>query len=173
MLGSVFVPGDTIRLARQKYDWCAANARVAGGSKTIPPCCVSFNAFGTKAVAGRAEPPGWWNDDTSPKEWKLPAATICVWPYELMYGRKGKRNPSYDERLRLTQGVLRAVRGRREPSLLLRELQQSVLRGRRPQVRPRRHQQAEEAGRGDVLRERFGGDAEEIRRRLCVIPDDF
>ena len=32
-----------------------------------------------------AEPPNFFGDDTQTRRWQLPAASVCVWPYEEMY----------------------------------------------------------------------------------------
>ena len=52
----------------------------------IPPCCYSHNAFGTDAVSAESPPPDWFRDKTQTRRWVLPPATVCVWPYEEMYG---------------------------------------------------------------------------------------
>lgn len=99
--GSYSYPGRTIREARRTHDWCAANPgkSCANNQAAIPPCCYSVNAFGRQETWARSDPPDFFRDGTSPKYWRLPPATICVWPYEVMYARDGGENPSYDERL--------------------------------------------------------------------------
>ena len=69
----------------------------------IPPCCYSINAFGREEIYAKSEPPDFFQDNTKTKIWKLPPASVCIWPYEEMY-KEGVKNPdgtyNYDERLK-------------------------------------------------------------------------
>ena len=70
----------------------------------IPPCVYSINAFGAKTIQAFADPPDFFNDSTSRKTWDLAPATVCIWPYEQMYGEDvkvqgGGRKYDYDQRL--------------------------------------------------------------------------
>lgn len=70
---------------------------------TIPPCIYSINAFGAKQITGFADPPGFFKDNTSRKLWDLPPATVCIWPYEWMYGDDVKEEGGgfdYEQRLK-------------------------------------------------------------------------
>ena len=67
----------------------------------IPPCCYSHNAFGTDMVAAEAAPPDWFRDGTQTRRWDLPPATVCVWPYEVMYGEDVRQKDRYDYDRRL------------------------------------------------------------------------
>jgi len=99
-------PGDLIALGRD-LDW---EEKFKGQSclevykkiEKIPPCCYSINAFGEKEIYAKSEPPDFFQDNTKTKIWKLPPASVCIWPYEEMYKEEVK-NPNgtynYEERL--------------------------------------------------------------------------
>lgn len=59
------------------------------------PCGYSVNAFGAEPILAYADPPEFFRDGTKRKEWKVPPATVCTWPYEAMY----------DDALRLEKGA--------------------------------------------------------------------
>jgi hypothetical protein len=67
----------------------------------IPACCYSINAFGEKTIKAYSDPPSFFNDDTQRAEWRLPPATVCLWPYEVMYGDDVIEGKSYDYQKRL------------------------------------------------------------------------
>ena len=68
------------------------------------PCCFSHNAFGTDETYAEADPPEWFNDgDTNSAVWVLPPATVCVWPYEAMYGEGVRQGGRYDYDVRLVR----------------------------------------------------------------------
>jgi hypothetical protein len=71
----------------------------------IPPCIYSANAFGKKALTAYSDPPKFFKDDTKQKRWPLPQATVCVWPYEEMYGDDVKDGRGYDYEKRLAKAV--------------------------------------------------------------------
>ena len=52
----------------------------------ISPCIYSANAFGKEQLTAYARPPEFFKDETLTRMWELPPASVCVWPYELMYG---------------------------------------------------------------------------------------
>jgi len=56
----------------------------------IPPCVYGINAFGTKELTAFADPPDFFHDDTETRQWTVPPATICTWPYEEMYREETK-----------------------------------------------------------------------------------
>jgi hypothetical protein len=65
----------------------------------------SVNAFGSDEIDARAKPPDFFSDGTAPRRWKVPPATVCIWPYEQMYSpdlRKGE-NGGYDYDARLAR----------------------------------------------------------------------
>ena len=55
-------------------------------SEDLPPCIYSINAFGPQAIRGYSNPPGFFYGGAKRTEWNIPEATVCVWPYEAMYG---------------------------------------------------------------------------------------
>ena len=72
----------------------------------IPPCVYGINAFGGKQIRAFAEPPEFFHDQTERRVWDLSPATVCVWPYELMYGDDVKQQGGrydYDRRLKNAQ----------------------------------------------------------------------
>lgn len=77
----------------------------------IPPCCYSHNAFGSEAAPAEAAPPTWFNDGARDKRWVLPAATVCVWPYEEMYCDEvsGKDGFDYEKRLERARRFFGAI----------------------------------------------------------------
>jgi exodeoxyribonuclease V alpha subunit len=52
----------------------------------ISPCIYGANAFGLKQLTAYAHPPEFFKDSTLTRKWELPPASVCVWPYEVMYG---------------------------------------------------------------------------------------
>lgn len=93
-VGAHSYPGTYIA-EKRSLEWEASvKGKPCSELEQIPPCCYSYNAFGTEEVPAEAAPPVWFNDSTRTRRWTLPTATICVWPYEVMYGddvRKGGR----------------------------------------------------------------------------------
>lgn len=68
----------------------------------IPPCIYSINAFGKEQITAFADPPSFFKDKTSRHFWDLAPATVCVWPYEVMYGGDVKEESGkYDYHQRL------------------------------------------------------------------------
>jgi len=64
------------------------------------PCAYSVNAFGKKALTAFADPPEFFNEGSKRKEWALPPATVCVWPYEEMYRDEVRSGSGYDAHAR-------------------------------------------------------------------------
>lgn len=101
-------PGEMIKEQRQLTPDSGGrlrcrSARVEDGT---PPCIYSMNAFGTRELRAYSTPPDFFNDDTETRYWALPPATVCVWPYEVMYGedvRVGERSYDYATRLKNAQ----------------------------------------------------------------------
>jgi len=102
-VGSASYPGDLIA-ERRNLTWEQANSgRCCSELSAMPPCMYSINAFGKKELRASSDPPDWWGPGIPKREWTLPAATVCLWPYEAMYEAEGVRKPSggydYDKRL--------------------------------------------------------------------------
>lgn len=88
-------PGQYIAEKRD-LKWEIACAGESGSRlDRIPPCCYSYNAFGYEEVFAKSPPPAWFNDDTQIRKWSMPPATVCVWPYEEMYGGEVKYQGRY------------------------------------------------------------------------------
>lgn len=84
-VGQYSYPGTRIAETRD-LEWEQANSgRCCSELGGIPPCISSINAFGSKQLRGFAGVPDFFNDNTRPREWDLPPATVCIWPYEEMY----------------------------------------------------------------------------------------
>jgi|GEM_PF-2889327 len=80
---------------------CCTNPKLKG---YIPPCIYSINAFGTKKIQAFADPPDFFRDNTSRKNWDLAPSTACIWPYEQMYRDEVKlqgTGQQYDYEMRL------------------------------------------------------------------------
>ncbi|WP_216854839.1 AAA family ATPase [Burkholderia sp. L27(2015)] len=60
----------------------------------------SINAFGAKALTAFADPPVFFNKESKRRDWELPPATVCVWPYEEMYRDEVREGNYYDARAR-------------------------------------------------------------------------
>jgi len=105
-VGPYSYPGDLIALERdlsweEKFKGQSC-LEIFKKEKRIPPCCYSINAFGKEEIYAKSEPPEFFRDDTQTKIWKMPPASICIWPYEEMYKEEVK-NPNgtynYEKRL--------------------------------------------------------------------------
>jgi hypothetical protein len=59
-------------------------AKLAGAD--LPPCIYSVNVFGPEPIRGYSNPPDFFRGGAQRTEWDIPEATVCVWPYEAMYG---------------------------------------------------------------------------------------
>jgi len=100
-VGSHSYPGDMIAEQRD----LALEKDCAGKScATIdqpPPCIYSLNAFGSETFKAYANPPTFFNKEAKRREWELPPATVCVWPYGEMYCEEvRKQQGGYDNDLR-------------------------------------------------------------------------
>jgi hypothetical protein len=75
-------------IAEQRdLDWEKKNAGASiDQGDHISPCIYSANAFGDKQLTAYAHPPEFFKDSTLTRKWELAAASVCVWPYEVMYG---------------------------------------------------------------------------------------
>lgn len=99
-IGAHSYPGDMIAQYRDltTEQSCAGQSWASLGKMT--PCSYSVNAFGKDALTAFAEPPKFFNKDTKRKEWILPPATVCVWPYEEMYRDEVRKGSRYDAQAR-------------------------------------------------------------------------
>ena len=100
-VGAQSYPGQYIA-EKRSLEWetvCAG--RPCSQLDRIPPCCYSHNDFGLDEAPSEAAPPAWFNDSTRTRSWILPPATVCVWPYEVMYGDDVRREGSFDYDRRL------------------------------------------------------------------------
>lgn len=100
-VGAQSYPGQHIA-EKRALDWeLECRGRPCKELDRIPPCCYSHNAFGLDSAPAEAAPPVWFNDGTRDRRWVLPPATVCVWPYEVMYGDDVKAGGrfDYDQRL--------------------------------------------------------------------------
>jgi exodeoxyribonuclease V alpha subunit len=79
-------PGEMIAEQRDlEWEKKHAGAPIDQGDH-ISPCIYSANAFGHKQLTAYARPPEFFKDSTLTRKWELPPASVCVWPYEVMYG---------------------------------------------------------------------------------------
>jgi exodeoxyribonuclease V alpha subunit len=81
-------PGDVVARERDlKREIANAGKPVAKlGGQELPPCIYSINAFGPEVIRGYSNPPDFFFGGAKRAEWDIPGATVCVWPYEAMYG---------------------------------------------------------------------------------------
>lgn len=95
-VGPASYPGDVIAherdLAWEESEGVAgcACAEVNG----TPPCIYSVNAFAEQAATAASEPPDFFAGGRR-REWELPPATTCVWPYEAMYSDEAADGRGY------------------------------------------------------------------------------
>ena len=99
-IGAHSYPGDMIAEKRDlAWEQSCAGKACAGLGKT-PPCIYSINAFGRDPLTAFADPPTFFNKQSKKREWALPPATVCVWPYEEMYRDEVRNGSRYDARAR-------------------------------------------------------------------------
>lgn len=102
-VGQFSYPGQMIN-ERRDLDWEEAHqGSGCSGLDHVPPCVYSLNAFGREPIKGFADPPDFFKDGTLQRQWTIPPATVCIWPYEEMYYTEGVTKPNggfdYDKRL--------------------------------------------------------------------------
>jgi hypothetical protein len=100
-VGSHSYPGEMISERRNLPLELVDAGRCCTKIKHIPACCYSINAFGAKTIKAFSDPPDFFKDDTLRAEWELAPATVCLWPYEVMYGDDVKDGAGYDYEQRL------------------------------------------------------------------------
>jgi len=117
-VGCYSYPGSMIAEQRD-LAWERENAgKPCASLPQMPPCVYSVNAFGKDSIRAYADPPRFFKDDTRRREWDLPPATVCTWPYEPMYEDDVKRpKGGYDYDLRLKKA--QAYFGPLEPNKTL------------------------------------------------------
>jgi len=97
-VGQYSYPGQMVG-ERRDLDWEQKNrGRCCTELDQIPPCIYSMNAFGSKELTAFSDPPEFFKDKPEQHRWKLPPATVCIWPYEEMYHAEGveKSGSGYD-----------------------------------------------------------------------------
>lgn len=100
-VGTHSYPGDMIAEQRD-LDWeLSCPGKACTKSDPPPPCAYSINAFGSAHLTAYANPPTFFDKGTKRREWDLPPATVCVWPYEEMYRDEVHGQYGYDNDLRL------------------------------------------------------------------------
>ncbi len=111
-IGSQSYPGDKIK---ENRDLAWEDSKAVAGQPCskidgIPPCIYSINAFGTDPLIAFDEPPDFFGSG-SRTSWPLPPATVCVWPYEAMYGDEAKSSGRVDnfKRLELAKDYFSAI----------------------------------------------------------------
>lgn len=105
-VGNYSYPGDMIKTNRN-LDWEEQEGvRGLSCSKLdkSPACALSINAFGSEHLKALSEPPEWFNDEAKGTYIDIPKSTVCVWPYEVMYGddvknKNGGQVYDYEKRL--------------------------------------------------------------------------
>ncbi len=95
-------PGDIIARERDLSIEKANAGRLISGLKggELPPCVYSVNAFGAETIRGYSNPPDFFYDGAKRREWDIPPATTCVWPYEGMYSDDVYENERLDNNRR-------------------------------------------------------------------------
>jgi len=89
-VGMKSYPGDVIHRERdlEREKACAGQALCNLTGDDLPPCIYSVNAFGPDAIRGYSNPPDFFYGGAEREEWDIPPSTVCVWPYEAMYGEE-------------------------------------------------------------------------------------
>ncbi len=106
-VGQFSYPGTQIAEGRN-LEWEQANSGCdCSELNSIPPCISSINAFGTKRLTAYANPPTFFADQTRRREWDLPPATVCIWPYEEMYENSQRKET--EERIAGAQSFFRKI----------------------------------------------------------------
>ncbi len=100
-IGCKSYPGDVIARERKlDVERPLAGRRGDQLEGYVPPCSYSYNAFGTVEVPSASNPPDFFFGGATRREWSLPPATVCVWPYEAMYAEEVKADGYLDNNKR-------------------------------------------------------------------------
>lgn len=85
-IGRFSYPGDAISINRN-VDWeQSVCGKACSKLDEIPPCSCSINAFGCDPIRTFQKPPKWWKDGAIGIHINLLPATVCIWPYDEVYG---------------------------------------------------------------------------------------
>lgn len=85
-VGPSSYPGDVIAQERD-LAWESSEGvagRPCAEVNGVPPCIYSINAFAEEGATASSNPPEFFGGGER-RDWELPPATSCVWPYEAMY----------------------------------------------------------------------------------------
>ena len=94
-------PGDVIARERNlSVEKCHAGCAGKDLKGYVPPCSYSYNAFGKDSAQAASEPPGFFYGGAERREWALPPASVCIWPYEAMYAEEVKATGRLDNNRR-------------------------------------------------------------------------
>jgi len=88
-IGQHSYPGDKIKSNRDLAWEKSVSGQKCSSLNRTPPCVYSINAFGSEPLTACDDPPDFFKTG-SRTTWQLPPATVCVWPYEAMYGDEAK-----------------------------------------------------------------------------------
>jgi exodeoxyribonuclease V alpha subunit len=90
-------PGDVIARERDlAIEKCHAGCPGNALEGYIPPCSYSYNAFGLESAPAASHPPDFFFGGAERREWAVPPATVCIWPYEAMYAEEVKASGYLD-----------------------------------------------------------------------------
>jgi len=85
--GRFSYPGDTIARKKDESYEVEFAGKHCSQLDIPPPCALSCNAFGGKAMRCLHEPPNWFNGASG--VWaEVPPYTVNIWPYEQMYSKE-------------------------------------------------------------------------------------
>lgn len=96
-IGAHSYPGTNILKERRlEIETVHAGKPIEAVPNYIPPCIYSANAFGATELEAYSNPPDFFFEGAKRVQWKLPPATVCVWPYEEMYRPEVESGNGYD-----------------------------------------------------------------------------
>lgn len=94
-IGPHSYPGNEIEENRNLAWEISVAGKACSSLDRTPPCISSVNAFGSDTLAAAIEPPKFFAS-ASRTTWRLPPATVCVWPFEEMYRDEAKTSGRFD-----------------------------------------------------------------------------
>ena len=105
-VGCSSYPGELIREQRD-LTWEKKHAGELFKDLDKPAACMySGSTFSEHPSDVLADPPEFFKDDTQTKQWTIPAATACTWPYDAMYNKDDIRDGNrydYGKRLKYSE----------------------------------------------------------------------